>query len=187
MCDCHQAEPPQSGNRSITVWSRITGIGIGTGVEAGKLWNGACEFTKDFSLVRHIVRPSTREKYIMIGGVAMSGYCHIELLRDGRVSVMRLLNHGSLYDEEVVAFVAEWNSVVERTDCQTLFVDCSNVPVLSSEMLSKLISLQRRLRQKGGKLVLSGLRPAVRKVLGWTKLDRFFEIDEERPEAAALA
>jgi len=109
------------------------------------------------------------------------------LLRDGRVSVMRLLNHGSLYDEEVVAFVAEWNSVVERTDCQTLFVDCSNVPVLSSEMLSKLISLQRRLRQKGGKLVLSGLRPAVRKVLGWTKLDRFFEIDEERPEAAALA
>jgi anti-anti-sigma regulatory factor len=54
-------------------------------------------------------------------------------------------------------------------------------------MLSKLISLQRRLRQKGGKLVLSGLRPAVRKVLGWTKLDRFFEIDEERPEAAALA
>ena len=67
-------------------------------------------------------------------------------------------------------------------------VDCSNVQLMGSEMLSNLILLQRRLARKRARLLLSGLRAEVREVLGWTRLDRYFEIyeDEER-EAAALA
>jgi len=60
-----------------------------------------------------------------------------------------------------------------------VFVDCSNVPLLSGEMLGKLILLQGRLKQKQSRLVLSGLRAEVRDVLRWTKIDRFFEIEED--------
>ena len=55
-------------------------------------------------------------------------------------------------------------------------------------MLSSLIVLQRRLKQKGGRLILRGLRTEIRRTLSWTKLDRFFEIKEDaREEAAVLA
>ena len=79
----------------------------------------------------------------------------------------------------------EWNSVADCADCQTLFVDCSNVEVLSSEMLSRLVQLQRRLRRKQGKLVLGGIRHEVREVLSWTKLDQFFEIHEDAERKVA--
>jgi anti-anti-sigma regulatory factor len=40
------------------------------------------------------------------------------------------------------------------------------------------------LKQKNARLVLTGLGAGVREVLSWTKLDRFFEIDEEAASAA---
>jgi anti-anti-sigma factor len=118
----------------------------------------------------------------------MSGYHHIELLSRGPVFVVRLLNHRPLRDQVVEELVREWNSVADRADCQTLLVDCSNVAVLNSDMLSKLIQLQKRLKRKEGRLKLCGLCAEVREVLGWTKLDQFFEIKgAEELEAVAFA
>ena len=90
-------------------------------------------------------------------------------------------------EREVRELAAEWNSVAENADCRTLVMDCSNVKVLSSEMLSKLILLQRQLKRKEGKLVLCGIRAEVREVLSWTKLDQFFEIKEDAEEVVAIA
>lgn len=120
----------------------------------------------------------------------MPKYRHLELLCSESVSRVRLLDQWPAYHEqEIRELVAELNSVVDATDCRTLFVDCSNVKVLSSEMLSKLILLQRRLKQKEGKLILCGIRGEVREVLSWTKLDKFFEIQEdaELDDAATFA
>ena len=115
----------------------------------------------------------------------MPKYRHLELLSSGPVSRVRLLNHMPFCAEKVAELTGELNSLA---DCQTLVMDCSNVTVLSSEMLSSLILLQQRLKQKEGKLVLSGLRAEVREVLSWTKLDRFFEIEEDAErEIVALA
>ena len=115
----------------------------------------------------------------------MSHYRHSELLSRGPVCVVRLASHRPFNEEEVNELVTEWNSVADRADCQTLVVDCSNVTVLSTDILGKLILLARRLEQNETKLVLSGLRPEVREVLVWTKLDRFFEIEEDAEQDAA--
>jgi len=88
------------------------------------------------------------------------------------------LNHRPFGAEEVTELTGEWNSVADCLDCQTLVMDFSNFQLLSSEVLGKLIMFQRRLKQKNAKLVLSGLRLEVREVLSWTRLDRFFEIQE---------
>ena len=117
----------------------------------------------------------------------MPKYRHLELLSVGPASRVRLLNHRSYCAEEVTELTSEWNAVADHADCQALFVDCSNLQLLNSEMLSKLIVLHRRLKHKEGKLILCGLCPEVREVLSWTKLDQLFEIKEdEAQEVAAL-
>ncbi|MGA2254692.1 MAG: STAS domain-containing protein [Thermoguttaceae bacterium] len=113
---------------------------------------------------------------------------HLEVLSRGPLSRVRLLTDRPFDAETFAELTAEWNSVADRVDCLALLVDCSKVQFLSSEILSRLVLLQRRLKQKKAKLVLSGLRAEVREVLNWTKLDRFFEIKEdEKLEAAVLA
>ena len=94
----------------------------------------------------------------------MPQYRHLELLSDGPVLRVRVLDHRPYSADEVAALTNEWNSVADRDDCQTLFLDCSNVVVLSSEMLSKLVMLRRRLKQKEANLVLAGVRAEVREV-----------------------
>ena len=114
------------------------------------------------------------------GSGATSKYRHLELISSGPVSRVRLADRWPAYHEQDIReLVAEWNSVVDVTDCQTLFMDCSKVKVLSSELLSKLIVLQKRLKEKQGKLILCGVRTEVHEVLNWTKLDQFFEIQED--------
>jgi len=108
----------------------------------------------------------------------MFKYRYLELLNRGPVSRVRLLNRRFLCAQEFTELTNEWNSVADRGDCQALVVDCSDVEFLSSETLSRLIVLQRRLQQKNARLVLFGLRAEVREVLSWTRLDRFFEIKE---------
>jgi anti-anti-sigma factor len=116
----------------------------------------------------------------------MHGYGHLELLRYESVCVVRLPHQRPLCREEVDTFVAEWNLVADRPRCRTLVVDCSQIVVPSSEILSKLIVLRRRLKRKEGRLVLCGLRPQVREALNWTNLDRFFAIQEEAGQEAAM-
>lgn len=117
----------------------------------------------------------------------MTGYRHLELLGQGPVFVVRLLNRGllDLYEREVEELAAEWTDVADRADCQTLWVDCSNVEVVSSGTLAKLIQLQRQLQHKGGRLVLGGIGKDLREVLTRTHLDQFFELGEVPPQQAA--
>ena len=118
----------------------------------------------------------------------MSSYRHLELLSRGPVSRVRLLDQRPLGAERGSQLASEWNAVAERADCRTLVVDCSNVKLLSSAMLSKLLLLQRRLNLRDTRLVLAGLRAEVREVLRWTRLDRFLEIREDGElEPAAVA
>jgi len=109
----------------------------------------------------------------------MCGYRHLVVVSLGSISKVRLLNHRLSSNEEVAELANEWNSVADRADCQALLVDCADVQLLSSEELSRLISLHRRLKREGRKLVLCGLPPECRDVLRWTRLDRLFEIEEK--------
>jgi anti-anti-sigma factor len=72
--------------------------------------------------------------------------------------------------------LAYWCSIVERSRCRKLVVDCAGVELMSSDTLGRLLILQRRMRDSGVRLILSGLREEVRQMFAWTKLDRCFEI-----------
>ena len=118
----------------------------------------------------------------------MSEYRHLELLSSGPVSRVRILAHRRAGAEDATELAREWNAVADQADCRELVVDCANIQFLSSEILSRLILLQRRLKLKNAKLALAGLRAEAREIMSWTKLDRFFEIyADEDQEVAALA
>jgi anti-anti-sigma factor len=108
---------------------------------------------------------------------------HLELLDREHAAVVRILRPRPMNDQELAEVVAEWNAIADRPDCQTFVIDCSRVQLLSSRMLSRFVVLQRRMARKGGKLILRGLQPSVREILGRTRLDRFFEIEENVADA----
>jgi anti-anti-sigma regulatory factor len=114
----------------------------------------------------------------------MPHYRYLELLETGTTTTARLLSHGYIYDQELAEVEAEWNSVADLAAGKTLVLDCSLVHRLSTDILSKLIVLQRRMQRAEGQLLISGLRPAIREVLRYTRLDRVLAIKEADKERA---
>jgi anti-anti-sigma factor len=115
----------------------------------------------------------------------MAEFQHFDLLSSGAVSRIRLRNLRREWNDDFTALASEWNPIADRADCRTLVVDCSGFQYLSSDLLSKLILLQRRLKRKNGNLLLCGISAEGREVLHWTKLDRLFEIATHCEQAAA--
>ena len=112
----------------------------------------------------------------------MCGFPHVEQLSCGPVTVVRLESPASMEPQQPDG-LTQWMALADQVKNGKLLVDCSSIGLMSSEMLSRLILLQRRLRQNGGALVLCSLRDEVRQMLAWTKLDRFFEIEAETEES----
>jgi anti-anti-sigma factor len=95
--------------------------------------------------------------------------------RSGREPAVSRLNN-PLLKLHRAGDLADCNSLIERSRCRKLVVDCSGVEMMSSDTLGRLLILQRRMRKSGGRLILSGLREEVRQMFAWTKLERCFEI-----------
>jgi anti-sigma B factor antagonist len=64
-----------------------------------------------------------------------------------------------------------------------LVVDFSDVSLISSTFLSKLILLQRRIDATRGKLRLCEMTPIVQQVFRTSNLDRLFKIDRDQRTA----
>jgi anti-sigma B factor antagonist len=61
-----------------------------------------------------------------------------------------------------------------------LVVDFTDVNLVSSTLLSKLILLQRRVEASRGKLRLCDLSPIIQQVFRTSNLDRLFSIDRDQ-------
>jgi anti-sigma B factor antagonist len=59
----------------------------------------------------------------------------------------------------------------------------TGVEFLSSAALNKLIILDKKVKSKEGKLVLSDLRQEIREVFAITRLDKLFTISDSQQEA----
>jgi anti-sigma B factor antagonist len=90
-----------------------------------------------------------------------------------------------LFDEPTVREVSDQLFAYLPRDGKPigLIVDMSNVEMISSAMLGKIILLLRRIESTGGRLCLCGLRPVVQDVLRTTNLDRLFQVARDRREA----
>ena len=89
-----------------------------------------------------------------------------------------------IYDNTVVREVFDQLAAVVPSNAATaLVLDFSNVEMISSSMLGKLIPLQRRVDAQQGHLRLCGMTSTVRSVFRSTNLDRLFKIDRDVAES----
>lgn len=106
----------------------------------------------------------------------MSKNRQVEIIDNGEIALVRLLEQ-TLADRPAIANAARrWLSIVAASHCSRLLLDCSGMQRLSTDVLSALIVLDRRLKRRRSKVVLCGISPAVRATFSITRIDRLFEI-----------
>ena len=104
------------------------------------------------------------------------------------VKVVRFNDH-QLFDERTVREAAEQVAINLPNDGTPIYlvIDFSDVSLISSTLLSKLILIQRRVDATRGKLRLCELSPVLQQVFRTSNLDRLFTIDrDERTSLSAF-
>ena len=102
----------------------------------------------------------------------------------GDVTVVNFTDRKILDEQNIQAIGEQLFSLVDQEGRRNLLLNFGNVEYLSSAALAKLITLNKKLQQVGGRLVLCNIDPQIYEVFEITKLDKFFNIQKE--EQAAL-
>jgi anti-sigma B factor antagonist len=85
----------------------------------------------------------------------------------------------SILDAATVREVAEdLYALVDQHGMIDLVLDLTGVRFLSSQTLGTLVSLQRKARAAGGKIVLTGVEPNIARMFHVTRLDSMLTIQE---------
>ncbi len=105
----------------------------------------------------------------------------IEVLESDGVNVVRFHDR-ELFHERTVREAADQIAEILPNDGTPirLVLDFSDVNLVSSTFLSKLILLQRRIDGTQGKLRLCEMSPVIQQVFRTSNLDRLFKIDRDQ-------
>ena len=104
-------------------------------------------------------------------------------VKDG-VHVVHFLDRKILDESNIIEIANHLFDLVDKQKGVKLLLNFTNVQYLSSTVLGKLITLNTRVNEDRGKLVLCGIRPQILEVFKITKLTKLFDIAED--EATAL-
>ena len=102
----------------------------------------------------------------------------------GDVTVINFVDKKILDEQNIQIIGEQLFSLVDEEGWRKILLNFGNVEYLSSAALGKLITLNKKLQQAGGKLILCNIDPQIYEVFEITKLDKFFKIMKE--EQAAL-
>lgn len=111
----------------------------------------------------------------------------LKLTSEGDVSIVELLDKKILEEESISAISAELFELAAKADEPRIVMDFANVGHMSSSALGMLITLHKRVREKGGQLRLCGIRPSIYEVFEITRLSEVFMICADRAEAVRQA
>jgi len=76
-------------------------------------------------------------------------------------------------------------ALVRKRGTATVTVDLSRLASIDSRLTARLVSLNKFLRSSGVRVVLSGVCPIVREIIGHFRLGRIFEIADSEEHATA--
>lgn len=107
----------------------------------------------------------------------------LEVEHIGDVTVVNFVDRKILDEQNIQVIGEQLFSLVDEEGMKKILLNFSNVEYLSSAALGKLITLNKKLQQVGGKLILCNIDPQIYEVFEITKLDKFFKIKKEEQEA----
>lgn len=108
----------------------------------------------------------------------------LEVENIGDVSIVNFVDRKILDEQNIQVIGEQLFSLVDEEGRRKVLLNFANVEYLSSAALGKLITLNKKLQQAGGKLILCNIDAQIYEVFEITKLDKFFKIMKE--EQAAL-
>ena len=79
---------------------------------------------------------------------------------------------------EVEKIAETLRDLIKDQDVCNMVVDFSTVSFFSSQMLGLLVDIWRRIKDKGGALLISGINPQLTRVFRITHLDKIFDFHE---------
>jgi len=112
----------------------------------------------------------------------MSAYECIKLDDVNSISVVKFTEEKVVDPAKVEKMGTELLSLADD-ESKKLLLNFENVRFFSSAAINKLIVLEKRVREQGGKLRLSNLRPEVKDLFSLTNLDSLFSIMDEQSDA----
>ena len=96
----------------------------------------------------------------------------VDLKKDGELLFVDL--QGDLDINSNKEFKEKVNSV---QGVKKITVNCENLSYIDSTGLGAFISIYKNIKEKGEKLVITGLKPHIKKIFLITDLDKVFEIE----------
>jgi len=103
--------------------------------------------------------------------------------RKGGVHVVHFLDRKILDESNIVEIANQLFDLVDANKGIKLCLNFGNVQYLSSTVLGKLITLNTRVNEDNGKLVLCAIRPQILEVFKITKLTKLFDITDDETTA----
>ncbi|MBI1764216.1 MAG: STAS domain-containing protein [Acidobacteria bacterium] len=107
----------------------------------------------------------------------------LDLEEIGGVTVARFVDKKILDEGNIQIIGNELFALVDTDGRRKIIVDFSNVEYFSSAALGKLITLDKKVKTAKGKLRLCSIRPDIYEVFAITRLNKLFDIRENRDNA----
>lgn len=113
----------------------------------------------------------------------MSQFECIELNDVEEVSVVKFTDEKIMDPARIEQLGKELMRLTDSDQKEKVLINFGNVKFFSSAAINKLIVLEKRMRARGGQMMLSNLRPEVRDLFNLTNLDDLFSIEDEQSDA----
>ena len=104
---------------------------------------------------------------------------------DGDIARVQFLDRNILEETSIQQIGDEIGLLVDRTPNPKLLIVFDQVEHLSSAALGMLITINNKIRQKGGQMRLSDIDPQIFEVFTITRLNNLFQIFDRAQEAVA--
>ncbi|MBV9125895.1 MAG: STAS domain-containing protein [Planctomycetes bacterium] len=101
----------------------------------------------------------------------------------GDVTVVNFTDRKILDEQNIQVIGEQLFSLVDEVGRRKILLNFGNVEYLSSAALAKLITLNKKLQQVGGKLILCNISDQIYEVFEITKLNKLFAIQRGEQEA----
>lgn len=101
----------------------------------------------------------------------------------GNTTVVELTDRRILDEVSIGEIGEQLFERVARSAAPQFVLDFSSVAHMSSSALGMLITLHKRIREKGGELRLCGIQAAIQEVFVITRLNEIFQISQTREQA----
>ncbi len=108
---------------------------------------------------------------------------HLTIRRSDTVSIVEFADRKILEEISIAEIGEELALLVDNEPEARILLSFKNVEHLSSAALGMLITLNKKIEQHGGKLVLSDIAPQIYEVFKITQLNKLFSIYETTERA----